>query len=117
MAMIAHEESTADRRARTVVAMLMARDGMDQQGLADVLGLKSRAAGGHKLTGVRRFTVAELARIAAHFEVDPGVFFEDPLELLSGRPRTSSEQSPSVGSGSFPRKSGWIFEGPTLVAA
>lgn len=102
-------EHEADRRARTVVQILMTSHNVDAPKLAEVLRL-SRPAVTLKLRGRRRFTVAELYELARYFEVDPAIFFEDPREMLSEFPRMSSVRSPSAESGSSLRRSGWFGE-------
>lgn len=105
-----------DKRLGRVVKVLGKAAGVPMTRVAQDLGLSYTGLNA-RLAGDTSFSAAEVRALAEYFEVDPGVFFEDPVDLVSGRPRTSSVRSPSVGSGSSPRKSGWIFEGPTLVAA
>jgi transcriptional regulator with XRE-family HTH domain len=107
-------EHEADRRARTVVQVLMTTHEVDAPTMAEVLRL-TRPAVTLKLRGQRRFTVAELFELAAYFGVDPQVFFEDPKELVSGRSRMSFSQSPSAESGWSPRRSGWSKHGNVLL--
>lgn len=105
-----------DKRVGRVVKVLGKAAGVPMTQVAKDLGLSYTGLNA-RLAGDTSFSAAEVRVLAEYFEVDPGVFFEDPVELVSGRPRTSSGRSPSSGSGSSPRKSGWISEGPTLVAA
>lgn len=73
-----------DANVRRVVKMLMSVTGSSAEDLAPVLSI-SRSAMFQRLNGTSRFTVAELASLADHFDVDPGMFFADPQTLLRRR--------------------------------
>lgn len=70
--------------------MLMSVSGSTAEDLAPVLSI-SRSAIFQRLNGTSRFTVAELAKLADHFDVDPGMFFADPRGLLRQRATIRAE--------------------------
>lgn len=73
-----------DDNVRRVVRMLMSLSGASAEDLAPVLSI-SRSAMFQRLNGTSRFTVAELSKLAGHFDIDPGMFFSDPRSLLRQR--------------------------------
>ncbi len=79
-----------DGNVRRVVKMLMSVSGDSAEDLAPVLSV-SRSAMFQRLNGTSRFTVAELASLADHFDVDPGMFFSDPQTLLRRRATIGAE--------------------------
>jgi transcriptional regulator with XRE-family HTH domain len=72
------------RDAATIVGMLAAANGATVVQLAELIGV-SRAAIYARLAGETRFTLSDLATLAEHFEVDPGIFFQDPRQLLGAK--------------------------------
>jgi antitoxin component HigA of HigAB toxin-antitoxin module len=84
---LAHS-TTDDRptqvRIATIIKGLMAMRGEDQEDLAGVLFINQSAVS-KMLRGTRKMTVDELALIAAHYDLEPAVFFRDPEELFRSR--------------------------------
>jgi transcriptional regulator with XRE-family HTH domain len=72
-----------------IVRTLMAARAVSLSELAEHLGI-GRSSLSERLTGKRRFTLAEVADMADYFEVSPAVFFEDPANLIGAY--ASSEQ-------------------------
>lgn len=70
-----------DSRVRAVVRMLLAAGNQPKDSLAETLGI-SRTSVYSKLSGTSAFTVAEVAAMARHFGVEPGVFFAGPTGIL-----------------------------------
>lgn len=60
--------------------MLMARDGLNQQQLAERIGVDQTTVSA-RLRGVSRWSVEDLRRLAILFQVHPGVFFGDPKDF------------------------------------
>lgn len=104
-------------RARKVAKVLLSWHGATVNELAQVLGC-SQANLSMKLIGARRFRLEELAALADYFGTDPSLFMSSDLEEVLGTPRDAgatrepSSRSPSAGSGSSPRRSGWIADLP-----
>lgn len=98
-ARVATNSRDPDRNVRTVVKMLMAANNVDPAGLAVALGV-ARNTVYLRLSGERRFTIADLDRLAEYFEVDAGLFFSDPKELFADRrPLAPRRISSRAGSG------------------
>jgi antitoxin component HigA of HigAB toxin-antitoxin module len=73
-----------DRNVRRVVQVLMTMAEVEASDVAAYLGV-GRSSLYERLSGKRRFTVAEVSKLAKFFDVDPGVFFTDPRALLRQR--------------------------------
>jgi hypothetical protein len=69
-----------------------------------------------KLSGVRRFRVDELAKVAAYLGEDPGLFLRPDLEQLLATPRKQHRMSVTPDSQISPI---WTIRqtGPALAAA
>lgn len=93
-----------NRRLGRVVKLLGKAHGVPMTRLAADLGMSYTALNA-RLAGDTDWSALEVARIAEYFEIEPAVFFDDPVLLVSAHPRRSSERSPSAGSGWFPRRS------------
>jgi transcriptional regulator with XRE-family HTH domain len=90
-------ETTSDLRVRRIVRMLMGRDGISAGMLADAIGM-GRSALAMRLAGHTRFTLVQVERIAAYFDVAPTLFFCDPDTLFprGGEQRTPTSNGPSA---------------------
>lgn len=71
-----------DRQIGRVVKLLGKATGWPMTRLAKEIGW-SYAALNSRLAGETQFTAAEIQRLATHFDVDPGVFFRPPLDLVA----------------------------------
>lgn len=75
---------TTDERAGRIARTLLAHQGRRQHELADVLGLDSGQVS-RALRGQRRWTLDEIAAMAAFFDVGVATFFDDPDLLIRNR--------------------------------
>lgn len=75
------EALIAEDRARIIVSMLMARDGLDHGEIARALGI-ARSNVSMRLSGQVKFTIGDLHLLTDLFHVSPGVFFRDPAKLF-----------------------------------
>lgn len=73
---------SVEANVRHVVKALMGLNDTAPADLAAALRI-GRSSLSERMTGKRRFTVAEVYDLAAFFRVKPGLFFQDPQELTA----------------------------------
>jgi transcriptional regulator with XRE-family HTH domain len=71
---------------RKKIRDLMKIKGVTQEQLAPILGVKTRAAVGHKLTGLRQLKLPQFYALARYLGVEPEELLEEPGSLASPDP-------------------------------
>jgi antitoxin component HigA of HigAB toxin-antitoxin module len=74
-------DEEVDKAVPRILKALMALHGTDPAAVADHLGI-AKSSLSERMTGKRRFTVVEIAKLAQFFKVSPATFFEDPASLV-----------------------------------
>lgn len=82
MATQVQDEPRVDGQIARRVRVLLASMGMTHGELAEVLGT-SRPSASRSLAAQREWSANDVARLAAHFEVEVGVFFASDSEFLA----------------------------------
>jgi len=75
------QRSQVTERVSRVVKILLARDGLNQADLAEILGYDASTVT-RAMKGERNWSAQDIQQLAETFEVSPGLFFEEPDSLV-----------------------------------
>lgn len=78
------QSSELTENVSRVIKILLARDGLSQTDLAEILGYNASTIT-RGLNGERKWSADDIQHLAEAFEVSPGVFFEEPGTLVRSK--------------------------------